>query len=274
MFTGMLFLILAAQAVATESPAVVVPHFHDLTIKTRQRRGLMHPQVNTWFFKGPRQRAEYSSENALPRFGPFVATVTQCDQHQMIHLNLHRKTYVSFNLPFPDHHRVSQDLSAEPTMEPEVLVTIDAVDTGDRRRVGAYEARRIKTSVKIEPNKGATTKPGQAKADSWYVDLPGMNCRENNPLITSSLVMGLIAPQPPGHHERIVYRYFGIEPSGLLIEETSTQKSAGNVIKNKTETLEISERPLDESLFEIPPDFTPTHSAGSRLEPALPDSDK
>jgi hypothetical protein len=39
------------------------------------------------------------------------------------------------------------------------------------------------------------------------------------------------------------------------VEETAKQRQAGNTIVNKTELVEVSDQPLDESLFEVPPDY-------------------
>jgi hypothetical protein len=262
-------LILAAQVAAPQNPAPAVPNLHDLMIRTRQTRGLMFPQVTTWYFKGARERVERGVEGSALQVAPFVATITQCDERRIIHLNVHQKTYHSSNLPFPraaSSRGQPQNLTPQATTVPAVIVTVKSVDTGDRRQVGGYEAHRIKTTIKIKPGNGAATKKGKVKADSWYLDLPDMNCRENNPPLTQSLLVQMLA-RSPGHHDRVVYKYSGIEPSGLLIEEVSTQKSAGNVIKNKTEILEVSDKPLDESLFDVPAGFT--QAEPGRLQPML-----
>jgi len=262
-------LILAAQIAASQTPAPAVPNLHDLMIKTRQTRGLMLPQVTTRYLKGARERTEHSSEGVSTQLVvPFAATITQCDEGKMIHLNLHQKTYHSFNVPRSNHSRpMGQSVRSQHSNGPEVLVTVHWTDTGERRQVGGYEAHHIKTTIKITPSKGAAIRRGKVKADSWYLDLPDMNCRENNPPITTSLLSGLLR-QPPGHHDQVIYKYKGRDPSGLLIGEKSTQKSAGNVIRNITETLEVSDKPLDGSLFEVPADFT--QAEPGRLQPVPP----
>ena len=226
-------------------------------IRTRETRGIMFPQVTTWYFKGARERMERSTESALPQFAPFVATITQCDQKQSVSLNMHLKTYRLFGLPPFNFRRTGQEAKAKPgSPAPDVIVQVKWVDTGDRREVGGYEAHRIKTTIKIRPAKGSPTNPGKVTADAWYLDVPGLNCRAENLPNMNSLMMGLIDLHAHGQPVRAAYQYTGVEPSGLLIEEKATQKSAGNVIQNRTETLEVSDKPLDESLFEVPADFT------------------
>ncbi len=63
-----------------------------------------------------------------------------------------------------------------------------------------------------------------------------------------------------------------MDPQGLIIEETANERSAGNVIVDKTELIESSDQPLDESLFEVPPDFTPHQPGTPLVERTVPGS--
>lgn len=56
---------------------------------------------------------------------------------------------------------------------PEVVVTVDTEDTGERRQMGSFDARRVRTSITVEPSKGAAAKPGTVEIDGWYIDLFG-----------------------------------------------------------------------------------------------------
>jgi len=261
-------LVLLAALAAPQRPAYVVPNFRDLKLKIRQTHGLMFPQVTVWYLKGPRQRVEHLPATAPRNFVPPVASIEQCDQRTMIHLRPRDKTYSSYtkHVEREGAERPIRRPQPQPT-GPEVLVTVNSVDTGERRQVGSYEARHIRTTVTVEPGRGAETKPGSVEADSWYLDLPGLHCLASNPRRTMPLFPGfLMAP----HHDHVVFKHVGIEPQGLVIEETSVEKSDGNVMTNKTELLEVSEQPLDDSLFEVPPDFTqaqPHMEMQQRIEP-------
>jgi hypothetical protein len=268
-------LITPASTTPSEKPTRVVPNFHDLMIKTRHTTGLMHPQVTTWYLKGARERVEHAPDGASPKFSPFTASILQCDQRASIHLFLHDKTYMESISHHPEGietERPRHDHHPPEATGPEVLVTVNAVDTGERRQIGAYEARHIKTTVTVEPGKGANTPASSAEGDSWYLDLPGLYCLIDIPRNFDMQLIGSVIMQTAGAHDRRVFKNVGIEPQGLLIEGNMTVHSGGNVIVNKTELLESSDQPLDDSLFEIPADFTQRESHAPMGLPALPGS--
>ena len=62
-------------------------------------------------------------------------------------------------------------------------------------------------------------------------------------------------------HDHPIFKILGTPPHGLVVEETAKQRQAGTVIVNKTELLEVSDQPLDEALFEVPPDYVPQGTA-------------
>lgn len=252
------FLLFAALAAPQQRPTRVIPNFRDLMIKIRHTSGLMHSQVTTWYLKGARERVEHSPDGASPKLVPFTASILQCDQRSSIHLFLHDKMYTEFSTHRPDSEieRPRHELRPPPT-GPEVIVTVNSVDTGERRQIGVYEAHHIKTTITVEPSKGAATPPGTVEGDAWYLDLPGLYCLVNDPRQFNMQLMGPMIMGRMGNHDRRVFKHVGIEPQGLLIEGTTTERSAGNVIVDKTELLESSDQPLDDSLFEIPADFTP-----------------
>jgi len=103
--------------------------------------------------------------------------------------------------------------------------------------------------------------------DGWYLDLPGLNCRDNAAREERPLGDWLMTTR--GGHDHLVFKHLGITPRGLVLEETATHKQGGNVVVNKTELLQISEQPLDESLFEVPPDYKPAekHTVQMSAEP-------
>ena len=58
------------------------------------------------------------------------------------------------------------------------MITIDSVDTGERRQFEHYTARHVKVKTKFEPGPGASTPASIEQADGWYLDLPGFACAE------------------------------------------------------------------------------------------------
>jgi hypothetical protein len=277
MLRASVFLFLAVLAAPAQSKWTV-PNFHDLTIKTRATRGLSNPMVTTWYFKGPRERNELLPDGSMQR-QPFTASIMQCDLRTQIRLFEHTKTYLSF----VDHSRDTDRDTEEgrrrkrpprpqPVFGPEVTVISDSVDTGERRPIGPYEAHRIKTTLTIEPSKDAASKPGRVEIDGWYLDLPGLYCHEdstheNGPPIAAwlMLVRGSI-------RDHMIFKIVGTPPRGLVVEETAKQRQAGNTIVNKTELLEASDQPLDESLFEVPPDYVLKEKLGGHTLHRIPDT--
>ena len=127
----------------------------------------------------------------------------------------------------------------------EVNVTIDSVDTGERRQVGSYTARRVKTTTKVEQGAGAATKSSLTIVDGWYIDLPGLGCQETrNPGFSYGALLS-------GKHDRMVIKRLGTAQRGYPLEETTHRTEAGRASVSKVELLEFSEAPLDASLFEL-----------------------
>jgi len=249
--------LLAALAASPQKPTFVVPNFRDTTITTRVTHGLMLPMVNTLRLKGARQRNESHPESAKP-FLPFMVHIMQCDQQTGIRLQERSKTYrlEHWHEPVEGRHVRSE----KPPDGPEVAVTINSVDTGERRTMGSYEARHVKTTITVNPSKDAASKPSRTDIDGWYVDLPGLNCRAAMPERFPPFIGGWFVTREVGSHDHLIYKVEGSAPRGYTVEETSTQTAGGNVVVNKTELLEFSEQPLDESLFEIPGDYTPAET--------------
>ncbi len=257
MRAALLFLLLSSLATAQDSSQWVVPSFNDLKIKTREAHGLMTPQVSTWYFKSARERNEHGPAAARPGFVPFMISLLQCDQKAMIRLRPQLKTYT---ISIAHEHNSSETVRHRdrPTADgPVVMVSIDSLDTGETKPIGSYQARHLKTTVTIQPSKGAATKPGKVEADTWYLEIPGLGCHvDPRPFEWARLYAPLLSHEYSEHRDHIEIKKSGAEPRGLVIEETVRELSDGNRIINKTELVEASTDPLEQSLFEIPPDFT------------------
>lgn len=247
-------------AAAQEMPNWVVPSFTDLTLKTRQTHGLMMAQDQTFYFKGTRERIVHGPAQTRPGYVPFLVTLMQCDARTIVRLRPHTKTYTTSVKPeIPDREGKQRPIQVPPADGPVVTVTISSVDTGETRQVGSYQARHLKTTVLIKPSKGAAAKPGKVEADSWYLDIPGQGCRseDTRPREWARLYVQLLAHQFSDHPDHVEIKASGAQARGLVIEEIAQAISDGNEMVFKTELVEASSEPLDQSLFEIPPDYTP-----------------
>ena len=257
MLRAPLIVVLAALASSPRS-TFVVPNFRDLTIKTRTTRGLMTPVVTTWYFKGARQRTEHDSQiRNIPE--PFTSVIFQCDQRTEVMLHSRDKTYRSFTMHSGELTGVERRPPVRNPAGPDVTITIDSVDTGERREIAGYEASRFKTTITIDPSKGASRKPAKTEIDGWYLDLPGLDCRESSPRenLIPGAGAGMFEMGFGGGHDHLIFKRVGTMLHGLPISQTATERAEGNVIVSKIELLESSEAPLDESLFEVPADYSP-----------------
>jgi hypothetical protein len=231
-------------------PNLMVPNFPDLTIKTRRTDGTSAFHEETLYLKGARQRSEYVIRNAGSTIDR--VTITQCDEKLRLNLNKQQKTYASF----PIEDWTTQAKRARPTSQQEmtrsdVIVTIDSVDTGERRKIGSHEIRHVKTTTKVEPAAGAVMQPSITEVDGWYIELPGLSCRESRGI-------GFVyVAVTSGKRDRVQIKRLGKASRGYAVEETSRQTEAGRTTISKVELLEFSEASLDAYLFDVPGEYSP-----------------
>lgn len=257
MLTAFLLVLLNLLAVFPAKPADVAVDFRDLTIRTRLTMDSHHSPVMTWYFKGSRMRSEMRESDSTDSAAH--TDIYQCDQGVRIILNENSKTYYSVPAdpaPFIGSTIDPSVLRKMPLPSGgEVTVTTDSVDTGERRQVGSYHARHVKTTITAEPGPEAVSQKSKTEVDGWYLDLPGVYCQD-----ASSQKMGWSALWTGGRRDRMVFKRLGTAPRGFAIEETTTKNEGERVFVTKIELMEISEKPLDESLFEAPPGYSPAPS--------------
>ncbi len=271
-------LVLTLVASAATPRKWIVPDFRDLTIKTRITEGLTPPRETTWFLKGPRSRFEnrvpslhllgkgprpghrpLGRASQVDASGFTSAFISQCDLRTVYHLQPFWKTYVKMTVPERNHPLVMssplQQMLERNPRGPDVTITVDTVDTGERRQMGSYEARHVKTTVTVEPSNGAATKPGKAEVDGWYLDLRGLSCMEQD--TPAMPQVSRIMFEVVRNNDHPVLKLLGTAPTGFAVEEKSRRREGGNAIVSQVELLEFSEASVDPSLFEPPPDYTP-----------------
>jgi len=237
-------------------PKLVVSNFPDATIKTRhtsgdQRFGEQFLEARALYLKGSRQRTETVLEKPPRADAVNSASIWQCDEKRQFLLNQRDKIYY---LTIIDE-RSERLKKARPVSEPqmsgaEVTITIDSVDTGERRQFGHYTARHVKAKTKFEPGPGASTRASVEQTDGWYLDLPGFACTER-PSSGFAWVLG----SSGNRTDRLQVKWLGKAPRGYPIEETSVKTGPVNATVSKIELVEISEAPLSPSLFELPPGY-------------------
>lgn len=245
-----------ALAAALGLPKFVVPNFSDLAIKTRhtssdQKTGNPSSEVRALYLKGSRQRIETLHENPAHDDALNSASISQCDEKRHFFLNQRDKIYYSSVI----EDRSEQLKKARPVGLPqmpggEVAITIDSVDTGERRQFEHYTARHVKAKITFEPGPGTSTPASVEQIDGWYLDLPGFACAEQ-PYSGFAFLHASIG----NRIDRFQVKWLGKAPRGSAIEETSVKTESANTTISKIELLEISEAALSPSLFELPPGY-------------------
>jgi hypothetical protein len=136
-----------------------------------------------------------------------------------------------------------------------VTITIDVVDTGERRTMGRYVARRVTTATKTEPGHGTSVPASESIQDGWYIDLPSANCWDRGDLAEP---FGFtIAQRSNAPRDRVHIKRLGTARRGYPIEETSRSKDERATSTSKVELIESSDAPLDAALFTVPTGYRP-----------------
>jgi len=261
--------VLAAAGIYAEGgrgfPKFVVPNVPDLTIKTRETIDLPQStvQTNTLYFKGAWQRRELDLQfpSALPAQRTLRhATITRCDERRTLELNHEARLYGSSPLNFigwdPYWVRPWWRKSPEPPAAgADVKITINTVDTGERRQVGSYSARHVITTITTDPSPGANTRASESVQDGWYVDLPSAGCwdaGEGDFFATGSVLRsGETA-------DRLNVEFRGAGRRGFPIEETIRRRGEHDpAITTRVTLIEFSEAALEKSLFDVPAGYRP-----------------
>lgn len=238
-------------------PKFIVPNLPDLAIKTRRTSGDWLSQVDTLYLKGARERTEIVTEKSTRADAMKWVLIRQCDKKRVFHLKERDKIYASSEIEdWSERLRKARPVSLTQASGAEVNVTIDSIDTGERRQFERYTARHVKVKIRFEPSPGASTPASVEETDGWYIDLPGFGCQEQALSGFARLSIG-------NQQDRLQIKWLSKAPRGYPIEETSLITEAGNKTVSKVELLEISEAPLSPSIFELPAGYRQALQTGN-----------
>jgi hypothetical protein len=226
-------------------------------VKIRQRMG---PGMETvLYLKGPRMRSEMAGD-----FG--LTTILQCDLKRTLTISEKTKTYLitptdgtnSASLGEGDGGGGATPNTAAAAPAPPrggvVNITQTLTDTGERKEMFGFTARRIKTSLVKTASPDACDKDQKVETDGWYIDFqyafecPGQV--QKHPTVP-------VRPQPPGCKDEIRTKTIGTAKLGFpLLVTTTIYQPDGKTISSTHEVLELSTQPLSAALFEAPEGYT------------------
>jgi len=208
----------------------------------------------TTMIKGSRQREETSMA-----MGQSQVSITQCDLKRTIQINDSARKYMISSFAADEGDTAAaggghaQGAAGPAQKGGVVTLTINTVDTGERKEMFGFTARHLKRTTMMESGPGACSQNKmKIENDGWYINLEyGLACESASR-----------APQmgPTSQSCRDRYQYHRTGPATLgfpLIETTTMYGDDGRpTFTMMKEVVEISRQPLDAALFEIPAGYT------------------
>ena len=216
----------------------------DVKIKSRSSFGGQQGSESTVYIKGKRQRMEMPGE---------MASITQCDLRRTLQLSGATKTY-TISLFDDGTDAAAETRPASARTEPVrkggiVTTTMTITDTGERKQMFGYTARRLKTSMVTESSPDACNKQkSRMETDGWYVDLNvEFDCYEKG-------ATAYVPQQAGGCRDEYRMKQAGTGRTGYPVHVTTTiyGEDGSQPVTMTQEVLEISKATLDAALFEIP----------------------
>ena len=219
--------------------------------------------TSTVYVKGSRKRSESSG---IMGMGSDVATIEQCDLKRTVQINDKKKLY--FIEPF-----AAEEPTAAASVKPGVTrpgnvtrggtitMTTSINDTGERKQMFGLTARHIKTSMTAQSSPDACSKSDLSiETDGWYVDLPMFSC----PVTAPRDSLGYTREPKQGCQDRTIIKTSGGGKLGFPLQLTTTMKSGdgdGMAFSQTLETVEFTRSTLEDTLFELPPNYSAANSA-------------
>jgi len=233
----------------------------DTKVKSRQTSG-GQTYENTTYIKGKRQRSEVS--------GGQMVTIEQCDLRRNLQLMPAAKVY-TIN-PYDDGTSSTASTTTTPTAQPGAVTkggvvtsTVTTKDTGERKQMFGYTARHIITTMSIQSSPDACSQNNtKMEIDGWYIDATfALNCDSNRQYTYRPPV------KAGGCRDRYETKTIGVAKKGFPVYEKMTMLGdGGQSFSTISEVVEISQATLDQSLFEIPPDYRQVEDFASAFSAA------
>jgi hypothetical protein len=215
---------------------------------------------STTMIKGKRERSETNMMAGGMSAGSI--SITQCDMRRTIQVNDRSRTYLITPMDSDSDDSGSgagAGVSGGPrTRGGLVTMTVNTVDTGERKEMFGFTARHLKRTMSSQSSPDACN-PNQIRmeTDGWYINLEyGLDCGSSD----KPPQMGRTAVG--GCQDRYQFKRTGPAKLGYPLMETTTMYGAdGSAMFTRTqEVVELSRQPLEASLFDVPAGYTEARS--------------
>jgi len=245
-----------AQRTQTDKPIT-----GDFKITIKQTMGQGQEMTSTTMIKGMRERSETSMPGMPAGMG--MTTITECDLKRTIRINDNARKYMIE--PMDTGEGEAPPASAGPASGGPsrrggvVTVTMNTVDTGERKDMFGFTARHMRQTMMMESSPDACN-PNNMKMerDGWYINLEyGLNCGTDRP------------PQAPsrmptgGCRDSYRYKRTGAANLGYPLMETIKMYGADGslTMTMSKEVIELSRQSLDAALFDVPAGYTQVNNS-------------
>jgi len=245
-----------AQRTQTDKPIT-----GDFKITIKQTMGQGQEMTSTTMIKGMRERSETSMPGMPAGMG--MTTITECDLKRTIRINDNARKYMIE--PMDTGEGEAPPASAGPVSGGPsrrggvVTVTMNTVDTGERKDMFGFTARHMRQTMMMESSPDACN-PNNMKMerDGWYINLEyGLNCGSDRP------------PQAPsrmptgGCRDSYRYKRTGAANLGYPLTETIKMYGADGslTMTMSKEVIELSRQSLDAALFDVPAGYTQVNNS-------------
>ena len=221
--------------------------FADVKIKTRQTMSGQSSEY-TVYIKGKRQRSEQSSGGAQ------MVSITQCDLKRDVRLMPEAQTFMIDQWETAASVAPTTTTTASQTQAVTkggvITVTTTIKDTGERKQMFRYTAKRILTTIEYDSSPDAcNTNNGKMQIDGWYIDAEfALNC------LNDRYANGYQSKSEGGCRDRYEMKNVGAAKKGYAVSEKMTMfDDAGKESYTMlSEVLELSKTTLDAALFDVP----------------------
>lgn len=222
----------------------------DVKIKTRQTAQGQTTE-NSTYIKGKRSRTEMA--------GGQMISIQQCDLRRDLQLMPQARAYTvrPYDAPAPAHDAsAAQPTAAQPagvTKGGVVTSTVTTRDTGERRQMFGYTARRVITTIEIKSSPDSCDPTdSRMETDGWYIDAAfALDCDAGR---AGAYQM---PRQRSGCQDRYETKTVGAAKRGYPVWEKMTgfDKDGRETFSMVNEVVELSQATLDASLFDAPADY-------------------
>lgn len=239
----------------------------DTKVKTRQTSG-GQTYENTSYIKGKRQRSEANNGQMI--------VIQQCDLRRNVQIIPQAQAYVI--QPYEDTAKTSATTNNPATSHPSattrggvVTSIVTTKDTGERKQILGYSARRIITTMETESSPEACSQmKSKMQIDGWYIDAEfALECD------SGVAYKPYTPPQSAGGcQDRYVTKQIGTAKKGYPVWEKTTMfdPNGAESFSSINEVVEFSHATLDASLFDVPAGYRQVNDFASAFSaaPATP----